>query len=329
MNSSKNRQSIALITGITGQDGSYLAELLVSKGYIVHGIARYNSGTLDRFYNLPSYNEIKTKVQIHYACMEDMSRIESIVRSFKPDEIYHLASQSHVGHSFNIPVSTCEITALGTLKMLEIIKNLPSPKPKFLHASSSEIFGQPRTAPQNELTCHNPITPYGIAKSFATNMVKLYRDIEGLFAVNAICYNHESPRRSDEYVTRKIIKTAVQIKRREKPFLELGDIYAQRDWGYAPDYVEAMYMALQHDKPQDYIVATGKTHTVKEWLETTFKLLDLDVDRYVKINAVLNRPNRVTGLVGDIGRITSELNWRPKHDFNSIIIEMIKAELKS
>lgn len=319
----------AFITGITGQDGSYLAELLVSKGYIVHGITRWDSGSLAKMSNLPSYQEIKHRLTIHYADMQDMSLIESLVRHIRPDEIYHLASQSHVGHSFNIPVSTCEITAMGTLKMLEMMKNLPEPRPKFLHASSSEIFGQPKTAPQNELTSHNPITPYGIAKSFATNMVKLYRDIEGLFAINAICYNHESPRRSEQYVTRKIIKTAVQIKRSETSHLVLGDIYAQRDWGYAPDYVEAMYLAMQHQKPQDYIIATGKTHTVKEWLDTAFKLLGLEVDRHVRIDASLNRPNRVTGLVGDIGRITSELNWRPKHDFNSIIVEMIKAELKS
>lgn len=319
----------ALITGIAGQDGSYLAELLVKKDYIVHGISRYNGGSLDKFVNLPIYKEYQKNIHIHYASMEDTSRIERIIHDTRPSEIYHLASQSHVGHSFNIPVSTCEISAMGTLRLLEIIKNLNGDKPKFLHTSSSEIFGQPKTAPQNELTCHNPITPYGIAKSFATNMVKLYRETEGLFAVNAICYNHESPRRSEEYVTRKIIKTAVQIKRAQVSHLELGDLYAQRDWGYAPDYVEAMWLILQHNTPQDFIVATGVTHTVKDWLEKTFELLGLDVERHVRFDASLVRPNRVTGLVGDNKKILNELKWRPKHDFNSIIVEMIKAELKS
>ena len=316
----------AFITGITGQDGSYLAELLLSKDYVVHGTTRYNSSSADKFKKLPIYDEDKSRLFLHYASLEDTSRIERLIVDIQPDEIYHLASQSHVGHSFNIPVSTCETTAMGTLRLLEIIKNLTK-RPRFLHTSSSEIFGQPKSSPQNEYTPHNPITPYGIAKSFATNMVKLYRDTLGLYATNAICYNHESPRRSEEYVTRKIVKSAVEIKKNKRSTLELGDIYAQRDWGYAPDYVEAMWLMLQHDTAQDYIVATGKTHTVKDWLYTTFKLLDLDVDKYIRFNANLNRPNRVTGLVGDISKISKDLGWKPKHDFDSIIIEMIKAEL--
>lgn len=316
----------ALITGITGQDGSYLAELLVSKGYVVHGTARYNSTSAEKFKKLAVYADTNSKVTLHYASLEDTSRLERIILDTEPDEIYHLASQSHVGHSFNIPVSTCETTAMGTLRLLEIVKNL-SKKPKFLHASSSEIFGQPNKSPQNENTCHNPITPYGVAKSFATNMVKLYRETAGLFAANAICYNHESPRRSDEYVTKKIIKSAVQIKRNQKAILELGDIYAQRDWGYAPDYVEAMWLMLQQPTPQDFIVATGVTHTVKDWLYLTFGLLGLNIDLHVRYDTSLYRPYRVNGLVGDISKITKELNWRPIYDFNSLVVKMLNHEL--
>ncbi len=248
----------ALITGISGQDGSYLTELLLSKGYEVHGIVRRSSSTvrtrLDRlFHDKEVYDR---RLFLHYADLDDVTTIRRILVRCNPDELYHLAGQSHVGASFEIPETTCQFTAMGTLKLLEIVRDLPAP-PRVLHISSSEIFGRPQESPQTELTPMRPVTPYGIAKTFATQMVALYRDSFDLFACNAICYNHESPRRGESFVTRKISRAAAAISLGLQDELKLGALDGRRDWGYAPEYVDAMWRMLQQPEADDYVIATG------------------------------------------------------------------------
>ncbi len=238
----------ALITGITGQDGSYLTELLLEKGYTVHGVVRRNSLTQrHRIDHLTSNPEIYNKrLFLHYADLDDVTTLRRVLFRVEPAEIYHLAGQSHVGISFEIPESTCEFTAMGTLRLLEIIRDM-KPCPKFLHASSSEIFGRPDECPQNEQTPMRPRNPYGVAKAFATQMVRVYREAYGLFACNAICFNHESPRRGESFVTRKITRAAARIKLGLQPQLMIGDTDSRRDWGWAPDYVRGMWMMLQYE----------------------------------------------------------------------------------
>ena len=267
----------ALITGITGQDGSYLTDLLLEKQYTVHGIVRRTSTTqrtrIDHWYADKSVYE--KRLFLHYADLDDATTIRRILLKTQPDELYHLAGQSHVGASFDIPETTCQFVAMGTLKLLEILRDLPKP-PRFLHVGSSEIFGRPITAPQNESTPHRPVTPYGIAKAFATQMVRLYRESHGIFACNAICYNHESPRRSASFVTRKITRAAAEISLGQQDQLILGSLDGCRDWGYAPEYVDAMWRMLQHDVADDFILATGTSHSVKEFLTAAFESVNLD-----------------------------------------------------
>jgi GDPmannose 4,6-dehydratase len=318
----------ALITGISGQDGSYLAELLLEKGYEVHGIVRSTS-TLDRIEVLRCDREILGKrLYLHKGELTDAASIRAIILEVAPDEIYHLASQSHVGLSFEMPEATCEMTAMGTLRLLEIARNLPKP-PKFFHASSSEIFGVPSSTPQNLDTPTAPVNPYGCAKVFATQIIQVYRRSFGLFACNGIFYNHESPRRGENFVTRKICRAAAAIKLGKQHELLLGDTSAKRDWGHAKDYVRGMWMVLQHNKPEDFIFATRELHSVQDVVEHAFATVDLDWKAYVKRDERLIRPTEPTCLVGDPSKAETVLGWQREYRFPDIIREMTLAEVEA
>lgn len=318
----------ALITGITGQDGSYLSELLLKKGYEVHGLVRRQSSTvrrrLEHLYADPAI--YGSRLQLHYADLEDPTTIRRIVTAVEPDEMYHLAGQSHVGVSFEIPESTCETTAIGTLRLLEIIRDLAK-KPKLVHISSSEIFGRPDVVPQNELTPHRPVTPYGVAKAFATDMVRVYRESFGFFACNAICYNHESPRRGESFVTRKITRAVAAIHRGETDHLLLGSLEGRRDWGYAPEYVEAMWRMLQHDEPGDYVLATGRECSVRDFLQSAFDVVGLDYRTYVRSDPRFMRPAEVNRLVGDPSKAAAVLGWKAATDAIALARIMVEHDL--
>jgi GDPmannose 4,6-dehydratase len=301
----------AFITGITGQDGSYLSELLLDKGYTVHGIVRRSSSItrtrLDRlFHDRDVYNR---RLFLHYAELDDSTTIRRILVDTQPDELYHLAGQSHVGVSFEIPETTCQFTAMGTLKLLEIVRDLEK-RPRIVHISSSEIFGRPDSFPQNESTPNRPVTPYGIAKAFATDMIRLYRESFDLFACNAICYNHESPRRGESFVTRKITRAAAAISLGEQEKLSLGSLDGERDWGYAPEYVEAMWRMLQQPTADDFVLATGCTHTVRDFLAAAFDSVGLDWRQCVLRDERYVRPAEVAKLVGDATRAREKLGWQ-------------------
>ncbi len=321
--------TIAFITGITGQDGSYLTELLLAQGYEVHGAVRRTS-SLDRsrlahLYADPAlYNH---RLFLHYADLDDPTTLRRVLTKVAPREVYHLAGQSHVGLSFEIPETTCEFTAMGTLRLLEILRDLPEP-PRFFHATSSEIFGRPREVPQTETTPIAPVNPYGCAKAFATQMVRVYREAHGLFAVNGILYNHESPRRGENFVTRKICRAAAAIKAGHQSKLPLGDTSARRDWGHARDYVRGMWLALRHDTPDDYIFATGQLHSVQDVLENAFAALDLDWHAYVETDPHLLRPAEPMQLVGDADKARATLGWVPQTSFTDLIHEMTRAEFQ-
>lgn len=320
----------ALITGITGQDGSYLTELLLDKGYTVHGLVRRNSSTTrTRLEPLFADKDIYDKrLFLHYADLDDATTIRRVLAKTQPDELYHLAGQSHVGASFDIPESTCEFTAMGTLRLLEIVRDLEK-RPKFLHISSSEIFGKPDTSPQNERTPMRPITPYGVAKAFATNMTSLYRDSFELFACNAICYNHESPRRGESFVTRKITRAAAAISLGRQSKLRMGSLDAKRDWGYAPEYVDAMWRMLQQESPGDYVLATGKAHSVQEFLEAAFKAVHLDWHDHYEPDPRFMRPAEVTNLVGDPTKAKQALGWKTQFDLAHLVKLMVEEDIKS
>ncbi len=318
----------ALITGITGQDGSYLTELLLAKDYEVHGTVRRTStlgrSRLDHLYGDPSiYNR---RLFLHYAELDDPTTLRRVLMKVGPDEIYHLAGQSHVGLSFEIPESTCEMTAMGTLRLLEMIRDLPKPA-RLFHASSSEIFGDPKVAPQDEETPLAPINPYGCAKAFATQMVAVYRRTFGLFGCNGIMFNHESPRRGENFVTRKICRAAAAIKLGEQSELLLGDTTAKRDWGHARDYVQGIWLVLQQDQPADFVFATGQLHSVQEVVEQAFGTVDLDWRQYVKNDPRFMRPAEPQRLVGNAAKARSVLHWEPKTTFVELIREMTRAEL--
>ncbi|TWU55478.1 GDP-mannose 4,6-dehydratase [Rubripirellula reticaptiva] len=318
----------ALITGITGQDGSYLAELLLQKGYTVHGLVRRNSSTtrlrLDPlFHDKKIYGE---RLFLHYADLDDVTTIRRILNKTQPDKLYHLAGQSHVGASFDIPESTCQFTAMGTLKLLEIIRDLAK-QPKFLHISSSEIFGRPDSGPQNEMTAMRPISPYGVAKTFATQMTRVYRDSFGLFAVNAICYNHESPRRGESFVTRKITRAAAAISLGLEDKLRMGSLDGRRDWGFAPDYVDAMWRMLNQDSPQDYVLATGITHSVEDFLAAAFESVGLNWQDHYQADPRYVRPAEVSNLVGDASRAATELGWKPTTQLAGIVKAMVEHDV--
>ena len=310
----------ALITGITGQDGSYLAELLLDKGYEVYGMVRRSSvEKLDRI------EHIKEKIKFVQSDLLDQLSIINAVKESKPDEIYNLAAMSFVPTSWAQPVLTGEFTGLGVTRMLEAVR-LIGKDIKFYQASSSEMFGKVREVPQNEKTPFYPRSPYGVAKVYGHYMTINYRESYDIFACSGILFNHESPRRGLEFVTKKVTNCVAKIKLGLTDSLYLGNMDAQRDWGYAKEYVEAMYLMLQQDSPDDYVISTGKSHTVKEWVEAAFKCVDLDPEEYVKVDKRFLRPAEVDFLVGDISKAKKKINWEPKVNFEQLVKIMVEYD---
>ena len=318
----------ALITGITGQDGSYLAELLLAKGYEVHGIIRrastFNTGRIDHLYKDPHINGVR--LFLHYGDIADSTNLIKLLYRIKPDEVYHLAAQSHVRVSFDIPEYTGDVTALSTVRILEAIRET-GVNSRFYQASSSEMFGKVQEVPQQETTAFYPRSPYGAAKLYAHWMTVNYREAYGLFAASGILFNHESPRRGETFVTRKITRAAVRIKAGLQKKLYLGNLDAKRDWGYAKEYVEAMWLMLQQDTPDDYVIATGETHSVSEFLEEAFSHLDLDWREYVELDPKYLRPAEVDLLIGDAGKAKRVLNWEPEVTFKELVRLMVDADM--
>jgi len=324
----KDHEKIALITGISGQDGSYLSELLLEKNYTVHGIVRRTSNLLrSRIEHLRRDEKIYgQRLFLHYGDLSDGTTLRRIFRDVRPTELYHLAGQSHVGLSFEIPESTCEEAGMATLRLLEIARDQPTPV-RFYHASSSEIFGNATETPQTEHTPMFPASPYGCAKAFATQLARVYRQSYGLFVCNGILYNHESPRRGENFVTRKIARAVARIARGLDVDLVLGNLESRRDWGRAPDYVQAMWLMLQHKSADDYIVATGETHSVREFVEAAFAVVDLPWKKYVKRDPSFDRPTEPARLVGCADKIHQMLGWKPTGTFPQLVREMVEAEL--
>jgi GDPmannose 4,6-dehydratase len=318
----------ALITGITGQDGSYLADLLLSKGYKVVGVKRRTSlistDRIDHVFNDP---DLIVNFSLVYGNMNDSGCLHRLLIEHQPDEIYNLAAQSHVRVSFDTPEETTEIVAMGTLRLLEAYRNI-CPEAKFYQASSSEMFGDNPENPQSEATRLMPASPYACAKTYAHNLCRNYRESYGLHISSGILFNHESPRRGETFVTRKITRAAARIKMGLQDDLYLGNLDAKRDWGFAGDYVEAMWMMLQQEVPDDYVIATGETHTVKEFLEVVFKHAGLDIDEYVKIDERLFRPHEVPLLLGDPTKAKEKLGWEPKTRFEGLAKLMYDADLR-
>ena len=321
-------RNVALVTGITGQDGSYLCELLLEKNYTVHGIVRRTSNLLrSRIEHLRQDEKIYgRRLFLHYCDLSDSTTLRRIVGDVDPTEMYHLAGQSHVGLSFEIPESTCEETGMATLRLLEIVRAHPSPV-KFYHASSSEIFGAASSAPQTESTPLRPTSPYGCAKAFATQLARVYRQSYKLFICNGILYNHESPRRGENFVTRKIARGVARIARNRDDSLVLGNLESRRDWGRAQDYVLAMWLMLQHETADDYVVATGETHSVGEFVERAFAVVDLPWKKYVKYDSSFHRVAEPVHLVGCAEKIRETLGWEPTGTFDELVREMVEAEL--
>jgi len=332
MKNKKKKNKIALITGITGQDGSYMADLLLEKGYEVHGIMRrsssFNTARINHLYKDP--HDPKNKMFLHYCDLSDTGSIRKIIFRIKPDEIYHFGAQSHVRVSFDIPEYTADITGVGVLRMLEAIKDFKETTGKsikFYQASSSEMFGI-APAPQNEKTPFHPRSPYGCAKAFAYHVVVNYRESYGIFAVNGILFNHESPRRGETFVTRKITRAIGKILKGKQKKIYLGNLDAKRDWGYAPDYMEAAWLMLQQKEPDDYIVATGETYSVREFLEEAFKCAGLgDYKKYVEIDPKYFRPAEVDILQGDASKAQKKLGWKPKVKFKELVKIMVNADI--
>jgi len=311
----------ALITGITGQDGSYLAEFLLEKGYKVYGIVRRTSTT-----NLERIAHLEGKVELIYADLLDENSLIHALRVAEPDEVYNLASQSFVPASWSQPVLTGEFTALGVTRLLDAIR-VVNPRIRFYQASSSEMFGEAREVPQNEHTPFHPRSPYGVAKVYGHWITVNYRESYGMFACSGILFNHESPRRGLEFVTRKVTHAVARIKYGLQKELRLGNLEARRDWGYAKDYVEAMWLMLQQDEPDDYVIATGETHSVRELCELAFGYVDLDYRDYVVVDPSLFRPADVNLLVGDASKAHRRLGWAPKVRFEELIKMMVEADL--
>ena len=316
----------ALITGITGQDGSYLAEFLLEKGYEVHGIVR-RVALEDPRARMWRIRHILDKINIHSASMESYASIFNIVADLKPDECYHLAAQSYVSYSFEDEFSTIDTNLNGTHYVLSSLKR-QAPECRFYFAASSEMFGHAKTTPQNEETPFHPRSPYGISKMAGFELTRNYREAYNLFALSGILFNHESPRRGAEFVTRKISSSAAKIKLGLEKEIRLGNIEAKRDWGHAQDYVRAMWLMLQQDQPDDYVIATGQTRSVKEFVEAAFGYADLDYRDYLKIDEELYRPSEVYVLQGDASKAYKELKWKPAISFEELVKEMVEADLK-
>jgi GDPmannose 4,6-dehydratase len=318
----------ALITGITGQDGSYLAELLLSKGYEVHGIIRrastFNTERIDHLYQDPHVNGVQ--LFLHYGDISDSTNLIKLLYRIQPEEIYHLAAQSHVRVSFDIPEYTGDVTGLGTIRILEAIRETGS-KARFYQASSSEMYGKAQEVPQRETTPFYPRSPYGAAKVYAYWLTVNYRESYGMFACNGILFNHESPRRGETFVARKVTRAAARIKAGLEDKIYLGNLDAKRDWGYAKEYVEAMWLVLQQDEPDDYVVATGETHSVRELLEEAFSYAGLDWRKHMEIDAKYYRPAEVDLLVGDASKAKRKLGWEAKTKFKDIVRLMVDADM--
>ena len=317
----------ALITGITGQDGSYLAEFLLAKGYEVHGIKRrsssFNTLRLDDIYS--DWHEKKARLFLHFADLSDSSSLWKLLYDIRPDEIYNLGAQSHVRVSFDIPEYTCDVTANGALRLLEGIRHVGLPC-RFYQASSSEMFGT-APAPQSETTPFHPRSPYACSKLFAHATAVNYREAYGMHACSGILFNHESPRRGETFVTRKIARAAAHIKAGLEKHLYLGNLEARRDWGYAPEYVEAMWLMLQEDGPDDYVIGTGENHSVREFLEKAFAFVNLDWHDYVSIDPLYYRPAEVQNLLADPRKARQKLGWRHRTEFDDLVRIMVNAEL--
>ena len=326
----KNNKKTALITGISGQDGSYLVEFLLKKGYIVHGLVRRASTfNIERIKHLLNYPHKDEKLFLHYGDLSDSGSINGIFAKTEPDEIYNLGAQSHVRVSFDIPEYTADVTGLGTLRMLEAVRRY-APNAKFYQASSSEMFGQVKETPQNELTPFNAQSPYGIAKVFAHETACRYRDAYGLFISCGILFNHESPRRGENFVTKKIVQGVARIRAGLQDKLYLGNLNDKRDWGYAPEYVEAMWLMLQQNKPDDFVIAIGETHTVREFVEAAFKRAGIKkYKNYIEIDERYYRPNEVNLLCGDASKARKILKWRSKIKFADLVNIMTDFELKN
>jgi GDPmannose 4,6-dehydratase len=319
----------ALVTGITGQDGSYLTELLLSKGYEVWGIIRrsssFNTARIDHLYRDP--HEKGVRLRLEFGDLADASSLSRVLDEVRPDEVYNLGAQSHVRVSFDIPENTAEITALGAVRLLEALKRLGLSKTRFYQASSSELYGKAQEVPQRETTPFYPRSPYAVAKAYAFYITQNYRESYGMFAVNGILFNHESPRRGETFVTRKITRAATRIKLGLQEKLYLGNLDAKRDWGFAGDYVEAMWLMLQADLPQDYVIATGETRSVREFLDSAFGRLDLDWHEHVEIDPAYERPTEVDLLLGDATKARQELGWAPRVGFEELVRMMVEADL--
>lgn len=325
-----NENKVALITGITGQDGSYLSELLLSKGYEVHGIIRrasvFNTERIDQIYQDP--HESHKRLILHYGDLADASNLNHLLKKIQPTEIYNLGAQSHVRVSFDIPEYTANIDALGTLRLLDAIRENKIPT-KFYQAGSSEMFGDVLETPQKETTPFNPASPYGAAKVFAHQICKNYRAAYNMYICNGILFNHESPRRGKTFVTRKITRGISAIMAGKADKIYLGNLEAKRDWGYAKEYVEAMWLMLQQDEPDDYVIATGETHSIREFLDEAFKLVNIsDWQKYIGIDPMYYRPQEVNLLLGDASKAKKKLNWQPKVKFKELIKIMLEADLK-
>jgi len=321
----------AFVTGITGQDGSYLAELLLEKGYEVHGVIRrastFNTGRINHLYQDPHI--MGTKLFLHYGDLADSVQLVKLLYSLKPDEVYHLGAQSHVRVSFDIPEYTGDVTGLSTIRILEALRETGLEKrTAFYQASSSEMFGKVQEVPQTETTRFWPRSPYACAKVYAYWLAVNYREAYGMHASNGILFNHESPRRGETFVTRKITRAATRIKLGLQDKLYLGNIDSQRDWGYAKEYVEAMWRILQQDNPDDYVIATHETHSVREFCKETFSLLDLDWEEYVEHDSRYERPSEVDLLIGDAAKAKRLLDWEPKVRFKDLVRIMVESDMK-
>jgi GDPmannose 4,6-dehydratase len=344
------KANIALITGITGQDGSYLAELLLSKGYQVHGIIRrastFNTHRIEHLYENPTSHAEGAKFKLHYGDMTDSSCLVKIIAEVRPTEIYNLAAQSHVKVSFDLSEYTANVDAVGTLRLLDAIRTVGlSSQVRFYQASTSELYGKVQEIPQKETTPFYPRSPYGVAKLYGYWIVLNYREAYNMYACNGILFNHESPRRGETFVTRKITRAVAKIALGQQQTVELGNLDSKRDWGHAKDYVEAMWMMLQQDEPRDYVISTGVAHSVREFVVASFKHIGVEIvwegsgveevgkDKAtgivrVKVNPKYYRPTEVEFLLGDASKAANELGWKPKYNFEMLVTEMMQEDLK-